>query len=99
MLTDYHNHLERGTLTLDYLKKFTDTAKEKGIEHFGISEHAYHFYQTADILQNSWVNERRYYDMEDYVKLFHQAWEKGIDVKCRLKWIIRLESMQKWKNL
>ncbi|GAE43426.1 histidinol-phosphatase [Mesobacillus boroniphilus JCM 21738] len=54
MLTDYHNHLERGTLTLDYLKQFTDTANEKGIQHFGISEHAYHFYQTADILRNSW---------------------------------------------
>jgi histidinol-phosphatase (PHP family) len=85
MLTDYHNHLERGTLTLDYLKKFTDTAKEKGIEHFGISEHAYHFYQTADILQNPWVNERRYYDMEDYVKLFRQAWDKGIDVKMSIE--------------
>ncbi len=46
MLTDYHNHLERGTLTLDYLKQFTDEAARKGIEHFGISEHAYHFYQT-----------------------------------------------------
>ncbi|EIJ78720.1 histidinol phosphate phosphatase HisJ family protein [Bacillus methanolicus PB1] len=85
MLTDYHNHLERGTLTLDYLKKFTGTAKEKGIEHFGISEHAYHFYQTADILQNPWVNERRYYDMEDYVKLFYQAWNEGIDVKMSIE--------------
>lgn len=85
MLTDYHNHLERGTLTLDYLKKFTDAAKEKGIEHFGISEHAYHFYQTADILQNPWVNERRYYDMEDYVKLFHHAWDNGIDVKMSIE--------------
>ncbi|MFE8695614.1 histidinol-phosphatase [Cytobacillus sp. FJAT-53684] len=85
MLTDYHNHLETGTLSLDYLRKFTDAAKEKGIDCFGISEHAYHFYQTADILQNSWVNERRYYDMKDYVSLFHQAWDKDIDVKMSIE--------------
>ncbi len=85
MLTDYHNHLERGTLTLDYLKQFTDNAKAKEIEHFGISEHAYHFYQTKNILSNPWVNERRYYDMEDYVKLFQQAWDAHIDVKMSIE--------------
>lgn len=85
MLTDYHNHLETGTLTLDYLKKFTDRAKALDIQHFGISEHAYHFYQTADILQNEWVNPRRYYDMKDYVDLFQQAWNENIDVKMSIE--------------
>ncbi|MRX71039.1 histidinol-phosphatase HisJ family protein [Bacillus lacus] len=85
MLTDFHNHLERGSLTLDYLKKFTDEAARKNIAHFGISEHAYHFYQTKDILSNPWVEERRYYDMNDYVSLFHQAWDEGIDVKMSVE--------------
>ncbi|CAH0345584.1 histidinol-phosphatase [Bacillus sp. CECT 9360] len=85
MLTDYHNHLETGTLTLDYLTKFTDKARALDIQHFGISEHAYHFYQTADILQNEWVNPRRYYDMKDYVDLFQQAWNKNIDVKMSIE--------------
>ncbi|MDZ5471162.1 histidinol-phosphatase (plasmid) [Bacillus sp. 31A1R] len=85
MLTDYHNHLETGTLTLEYLTKFTDMAKQKGIEHFGISEHAYHFYQTADILSNPWVEERRYYDMSDYVNLFQEAWKQNIDVKMSIE--------------
>jgi histidinol-phosphatase (PHP family) len=85
MLTDYHNHLERGTLTLSYLKQFTDEAERKGIQHFGISEHAYHFYQTRDILSNPWVEERRYYDMDDYVKLFHEAWNQNIDVKMSIE--------------
>ncbi|TCI75986.1 histidinol phosphatase, partial [Exiguobacterium sp. IPBC4] len=85
MLTDYHNHLEKGTLTLDYLKQFTDKAEEKGIAHFGISEHAYHFYQTADILRNPWVDERRYYDMNDYTALFREAWNSGIDVKMSIE--------------
>lgn len=85
MLTDYHNHLERGTLTLDYLEKFTDEAAEKGIQHFGISEHAYHFYQTKNILSNPWVDERRFYDMKDYVSLFQEAWKKDIDVKMSIE--------------
>lgn len=85
MLTDYHNHLERGTLTLDYMLKFIEEANQKGIDHFGISEHAYHFYQTGQILSNPWVNERRYYDMDDYVRLFHQAWNKNIDVKMSIE--------------
>ncbi|MBD8070291.1 histidinol-phosphatase [Bacillus sp. PS06] len=85
MLTDYHNHLERGTLTLDYMKQFTDEAKRKGIEHFGISEHAYHFYQTKNILRNPWVDERRYYDMKDYVDLFKQAWNEHMNVKMSIE--------------
>ncbi|SDY61087.1 histidinol-phosphatase (PHP family) [Evansella caseinilytica] len=77
MRTDYHNHLEKGTLTLDYLKKFIKKAEAEGIKEFGISEHAYHFYQTKDILSNPWVDERRYYDMDDYVKLFEEAKQAG----------------------
>ncbi|WLD91865.1 histidinol-phosphatase [Alkalihalobacillus sp. AL-G] len=85
MLTDYHNHLEKGTLTIDYLTQFTDAATNKGIDEFGISEHAYHFYQTANILSNPWVDERRYYDMKDYISLFHDAWNKGIDVRMSIE--------------
>ncbi|CAG9622325.1 histidinol-phosphatase [Sutcliffiella rhizosphaerae] len=85
MQTDYHNHLERGTLTLDYLKEFTNTAAKKGIEEFGISEHAYHFYQTKNILSNPWVEERRYYDMADYLQLFQEAWNQDIPVKMSIE--------------
>ncbi|MGN7296199.1 histidinol-phosphatase [Ferdinandcohnia sp. SAFN-114] len=85
MRTDYHNHLELGTLELDYLMKFIDEAKVKKIDHFGISEHAYHFYQTKDILSNPWVDARRYYDMKDYVDLFKLAWKNNIDVKMSIE--------------
>lgn len=85
MLTDYHNHLEKGTLSLDYLTLFTNEAKKKKIEHFGISEHAYHFYQTKNILSNPWVEARRYYDMKDYVELFEEAWRNDIDVKMSIE--------------
>ncbi|MCQ6266069.1 histidinol-phosphatase [Fictibacillus sp. WQ 8-8] len=85
MPTDYHNHLEKGTLTLDYLERFVNQAREREISHFGISEHAYHFYQTKDIVSKPWMEERRYYDMKDYVDLFHEAWSKDLDVKMSIE--------------
>lgn len=60
-------------------------ARQKGIEEFGISEHAYHFYQTKDIISNPWMEERRYYDMQDYLKLFHEAWNENIPVKMSIE--------------
>ncbi len=85
MLTDYHSHLEKGTLTIDYLKQFVDTAKEKGIQEFGISEHAYHFYETKNIVSKPWMEERRYYKMDDYVNLFKRADQLGMDVRMSIE--------------
>lgn len=85
MYTDYHTHLEKGTLTLDYLLQFTEEAKKKRISHFGISEHAYHFYQTKNIVSKPWMEARRYYDMDDYVALFHEAWKRNVGVKMSIE--------------
>lgn len=85
MLTDYHSHLEKGTLTIDYLKQFVDTAKEKGIQEFGISEHAYHFYETKNIVSKPWMEERRYYKMDDYVNLFKRADQLELDVRMSIE--------------
>ncbi|MGM9987540.1 MAG: histidinol-phosphatase [Bacillaceae bacterium] len=98
MYTDYHTHLEKGTLTLEYLEEFTNEAKKKGIAHLGISEHAYHFYQTKDIVSKPWMEARRYYDMNDYVALFHQAWNKGIDVKMSIEMDYTPESHEEMKR-
>lgn len=99
MPTDYHNHLEKGTLTLDYLKKFVDEARSKNIPNFGISEHAYHFYQTKDIVSKPWMEERRYYDMEDYVKLFHEAWNNDLDVKMSIEMDYTPVAIKRWSSL
>ncbi|TMW73639.1 histidinol-phosphatase [Alteribacter natronophilus] len=85
MRTDYHNHLEKGTLTLEYLKQFAKKADEEGIREFGISEHAYHFYETADILSNEWVDARRWYTMKEYTDLFREAEREGLNVKMSIE--------------
>ncbi|MBY6035654.1 histidinol-phosphatase [Fictibacillus nanhaiensis] len=85
MLTDYHTHLEKGTLSIDYLAKFVETAKKKGIGELGISEHAYHFHETKNIVSKPWMEERRYYAMNDYVDLFKEADRRGMDVKMSIE--------------
>jgi histidinol-phosphatase (PHP family) len=85
MLTDYHSHLEKGSLTLDYLEKFILEGKRKGIEEIGISEHAYHFYETKEIVSNEWMEARRYYRMSDYVELFKEAENNGLDVRMSIE--------------
>jgi histidinol-phosphatase (PHP family) len=85
MLTDYHAHLEKGSLTIDYLSKFVEEAKQKGIKEFGISEHAYHFYETKEIVSKEWMEERRYYKMADYVHLFREAEKSGMDVRMSIE--------------
>ncbi len=39
MATDYHMHLERGPWTLDWLRRFVETARARGLAEIGISEH------------------------------------------------------------
>src|SRR5699024_6243108 len=60
MLTDYHVHMaETGDFTVDYFKEYVEKARQQGIEELGISEHAYFFQETKDILSNPWIENRR----------------------------------------
>lgn len=50
MLTDYHVHLERGPLTLEWLGQFVRVAETKGIGDFGISEHGHRFREMEPVM-------------------------------------------------
>ncbi len=81
LLTDYHTHTERGPYTVTWLKEFLNVAKERGIEEYGVSEHAYRFKQTAHLLDNPWVRERRTEDLNEYFAMVQEARRQGISVK------------------
>ncbi|WP_181350744.1 histidinol-phosphatase HisJ family protein [Thalassobacillus sp. CUG 92003] len=86
MLTDYHVHMaETGEFTTAYLNDYIAKAKEKGIEELGISEHAYFFHETSDILSNDWVENRRGLHFKDYHTLFEQAQAEGLQVKMGIE--------------
>lgn len=81
MLTDYHTHTERGPYTVEWLTHFLDTAKARGIEEYGVSEHAYRFKQTAHLLDNPWTRERRTEDLDEYFGMIQAARKAGYHVK------------------
>lgn len=86
MLTDYHVHMiETGDFSINYLKKYLEQAKKIGIEELGISEHAYMFNETADIISNPWINNRRVLYFKDYLSLFEQVKENGLPVKMGIE--------------
>lgn len=86
MLTDYHVHMaETGEFTTDYLKKYMEKAQQEGIEELGISEHAYFFQETKNILSNPWVDNRRTLQFKDYQALFDQARDAGLQVKMGIE--------------
>jgi histidinol-phosphatase (PHP family) len=86
MLTDYHVHMhESGDFSVDYFKKYLEQARKRGIGDLGISEHAYFFHETKDILSNEWVNNRRGLDMADYVALFENARAEGLPIKMGIE--------------
>ncbi|WP_202080067.1 histidinol-phosphatase HisJ family protein [Caldalkalibacillus salinus] len=86
MLTDYHVHMhETGDFSLTWLEKYIEQAQAKGIEELGISEHAYFFEETRNILSNDWVNGRRGLQMKTYLDLFEQARSAGYKVKMGIE--------------
>ncbi len=86
MLTDYHVHMaETGSFTIDYLKQYIEAAKANGIEELGISEHAYFFYETKNILSNPWVDGRRHLHFADYAQFFKDANAAGLRVKMGIE--------------
>jgi histidinol-phosphatase (PHP family) len=86
VLTDYHVHMiETGDFSIDYLLKYLEKAKEAGITELGISEHAYMFYETKQILSNPWVENRRKLHFEDYYQLFKEAKAQGLPIKMGIE--------------
>lgn len=86
MLTDYHVHMaETGSFTIDYIKEYIEIAQEKGIEELGISEHAYFFYETKNILSNPWVDGRRHLHFADYAQFFKDVKTAGLKVKMGIE--------------
>ncbi|MCP8615285.1 histidinol-phosphatase HisJ family protein [Salirhabdus salicampi] len=86
MLTDYHVHMiETGEFSIDYLKQYIEKARKEGIQEIGISEHAYFFEETSDIISNPWIDNRRGLKFADYYQLFKEAEKEGLPIKMGIE--------------
>lgn len=84
-ITDYHVHVERGPYTVEWLEEFVAQAHKAGVTELGISEHAYRFTQTRNLLSNPWVEKRKTEDLDAYLGLLQAARKKGIKVKIGIE--------------
>src|SRR5699024_5797089 len=71
--------------TVDYFKEYVEKARQQGIEELGISEHAYFFQETKDILSNPWVENRRGLHIKDYQAFFNQVRQADIPIKMGIE--------------
>lgn len=85
MLVDYHTHLERGPYTLDYLKRFLDVGRERGVEEVCFTEHGHLFHESWHFLNNDWPKSLERRHMGDFLALIAQAKRAGLPVKLGLE--------------
>ena len=87
-VTDYHMHLERGPWTLDWLERFVDTARARGLREIGFSEHPHRFreYRAIYPLTLPWVDAQNTEPLDSYLRLIEQARGAGLPVKLALEW-------------
>lgn len=82
---DYHMHLERGALTLEYLQRFLARAQEVGITEIGVTEHLYRFREARDILWDDYIASRCTNTVDRYISLIDQVRSAGLPVRFGLE--------------
>ena len=97
MRVDYHMHLEKGSLTLDYLEKFWHQAQAAGVDEIGVSEHGHNFWQYEKIMGHlkegtdsypgvtRWLRDKFSLDLNDYVALIQAGKDRGWPLKLGLE--------------
>ncbi len=90
MRTDYHVHLERGPWALEWLARFLDAARARGIGEIGFSEHPHRFRECRAMYPpreavRGWVDEQCTESVEDYLRLIEEARRAGLPVRLGLE--------------
>ncbi len=84
-MLDLHMHLERGTLTVEYLKRFLDRAFDVGISGIGVTPHLYRFNEARNIFWNDFVASRCVNTLDLYLSLIEQVRAANLPVKFGLE--------------
>ena len=100
MRIDYHMHFEYGSYDLNWVQGFFDTARERGVDEIGISEHTHGFSEFKDlyydelILDNStvgtyqqkWLSRNKFrYSLHDYMTFMTDLKKRGYSVKTGIE--------------
>ncbi len=90
MRADYHMHLERGPWTLEWLGRFVETARARGLTDIGFSEHPHRFRECRAMYPpreavSGWVDAQCTEHLDDYFRLIEAARRAGLPVKLGLE--------------
>jgi len=89
MAADYHMHLERGPWTLEWLVRFVETARARGLGEIGFSEHPHRFREWRTLYPAelpAWVDEQNTERVDSYLNLIGEARRAGWPVRCGIEW-------------
>jgi len=87
---DFHVHLENGPYTVEWLRKFFDEGKKRGVAEIGFSEHGHRFKESVDLLASKgfrgrWTSSEATESIEDYIALIERAKKLGFPVKLGIE--------------
>jgi histidinol-phosphatase (PHP family) len=93
MLTDYHTHLRPDDLdasaeeffTEANLRRYVETAAERGISELGFSEHVYRFREALDIWRHPFWEQNATDDLDAYCEFVQDMKSAGHDVKLGIE--------------
>ena len=86
---DYHMHLERGPWTLEWLGRFVETARARGLSEIGFSEHPHRFREWRTLYPANvpaWVDKENTQHLDSYLRLIEEARGAGLPVRCGVEW-------------
>jgi len=87
---DYHVHLERGPYAMDWIKRFIEEGRKKGVVEIGFSEHGHRFIQAKDLWESrgfrgEWTGSEATQDMKEYIAIVEEAKSLGLPVKLGIE--------------
>ena len=90
MIADQHLHLERGpydpgNYPQEWLDRYLDTARARGVERLGVVEHAYRFVEARGLLPGAWSEARCLHRLEPYLAFVEAAKSRGVPVSFGLE--------------
>jgi histidinol-phosphatase (PHP family) len=89
VIVDYHMHLrdrhERIAHSVESVEPFVETARARGVDEIGFTEHVYYFRQTFALWTERYQTERSVYDLGAYVDAIVEAKRRGLPVKLGLE--------------
>jgi histidinol-phosphatase (PHP family) len=89
VIVDYHMHLRSPAEEIDHsveaVERFVETARARGVDEIGFTEHVYYFRQTRELWTLPYELERCVYDLDRYCDAVLEAKRRGLPVKLGLE--------------